>query len=111
MTEMTIMNDDNEDETAREKLRRKVPHKKKTVAELEARLGNTRLEIAALKEQQIKEAERARRTREQAIGRIMLELIENGEIDPSVIVKVRDEVQKSCRKPNQIKAFAETIFK
>ncbi len=109
MTETSNINDGNGAEAATEKQRQKAP-KKKTVADLQAKLKKMRQDIAMLQEKQDKDAERNRRIREQAVGRTVIEMIENREIDPVNIAKVRDKVRQSCCKPNQVRAFEGTIF-
>jgi hypothetical protein len=110
MTEAKTTNEANQTEAA-SGTRRPNAHTSKSVAHFEEQLRKARLKLAEAKVEQAKQADRGKRIRERVIGRIVLELIEDGKIDPSVIALLRDEVKKSCRQASQILAFAETIFK
>jgi hypothetical protein len=109
MTETKTTNEDNQNKTTGEKQRSNA-HTNKSVAHFEEQLRKARLKLAAAKVEQAKQADRGKRIRERTIGRIMLELIEEGRIDPSVIALLRDEVKRSCRQSSQVAAFAGSLF-
>jgi hypothetical protein len=108
MTETNTANQDNLTEAASGK-RRPNAHDN-SVAYLEEKLRKARLKLAQAKVEQAKQAERGKRIREQSIGRILLELIEEERIDASFFALLRDEVKKSCRRDSQVSAFAGTVF-
>jgi hypothetical protein len=110
MTDTKATNEDSQIEATGAKRRPNAPTNK-SVAHFEELLRKARLKLAEAKVEQARQAHRGKRIREREIGRIMLELIEDGKIDPSIIALLRGEVKKSCRQASQILAFAETIFK
>jgi len=83
---------------------------KNTLSYFEEKLRKARLKLAEAKAEHAKLAERGRRIRERAVGRIMLELIDAGRVDEPVIATLREEVKKSCSTLRQLVAFAHTIF-
>jgi hypothetical protein len=110
MTETKTTNEDNQTEATG---RKRLPntYTSKNLAHYEEQLRKARQKLAEAKVEQAQQADRGKRIREQVIGRITLELIEDGRIDPSIIALMRDEVKRSCRQAAQLLAFSESIFK
>ena len=104
MTETKTRNEDNRNKATGEQ------QPSNALTHLEARLRKARLDLAEAKVEQAKKADRGKRIREQKIGQIMLELIEQGMIDPPVVALLRDEVKKTCRQSRQVAAFAGSLF-
>jgi len=97
------------DAVAMERQRPTVPSKK-PLSYFEEKLRKARFKLAEAKAEQAKQAKRDERIREREIGRITLQLIEQGRIDPTTVATLLDAVKKSCRKSHQASAFAQTIF-
>jgi hypothetical protein len=109
MTETKTTNEDNRNKATGEQQPSNA-HANKSLTHLEARLRKARLDLAEAKVEQAKKADRGKRIREQKIGQIMLELIEQDMIDPPVVALLRDEVKKTCRQSRQVAAFAGSLF-
>jgi chorismate mutase len=83
---------------------------KETITHLEERLKRARLRLAQAKKGLQQQSMRERSRRERDVGKIVVRLAEQGELDPSVVALLRDEVRATCRSPAQVAAFRDTPF-
>jgi hypothetical protein len=83
---------------------------KASITHFEERLKQARNQLARAKKELQLQSMRERSRRERDVGKIVLRLIENCEMDPQVVARLRDEVRSACRSPAQVAAFRDTPF-
>jgi hypothetical protein len=81
---------------------------KDAITYFEERLRLARLRLAQAKKDYHEQSMRERARRERDVGKIVLRLIDEGELDTSVVALIREEIREACRSPAQVAAFRGT---